>query len=798
MIFNFQKVLRYVFSIVFLFGLLGCDKFLSGKPKKADFFEVKKDNLSCLKELTPKIQAYLKSELNAKEIDASFACLDVTLNEFQMRAQGSVIASAFSDDDIFQIFQTFLSDAKISKEATTDILKLKVALLGGVEKSLTKKEINALRDLLKVLQPELHLLQPYVKLFSFTKSNKINSLENINQGFSQLELSLKKLLAASQVTRTNYSFDDFKLMIRNLNPESYASNSTLGDARKVGTGDLLELINVVKNVLTGSEALKTASDFESVIHSFVEILKLYSMHSEGHTAFELKDSATVSSTLDYIESWFQTFENSLQFKRQGFLSVTTIDALIRKIGDQGFLPADMKSETLIQFYKIILVRVFSQGSDSKISEFRGLNKLHLINFRDELAAFKLYQRFIDQLPFSSPNQKSEPFMTISNIQKNLEAFDFKTELSKSKITSSNQLRLLTIVQELRSEFLSKRPVVYHFDKMVVAANQEIWNQNWRDLTKAIVVKFYARGLLIGWGNAAETRLVEHATLTEADLVKWYEEFKPYGIETKIFDPRSINTGSRSFKEANLFAYSGDGNDRMNYFETVQYLNILASGGNESLTSIQRGFVNAKCNTSEIDVFSQPWNIETCVLKELKSNYKNYFNNLPYLVGFFNRLDEKQFADFYYEAMDVARVNPLMKGKVETADIRNFTILMHYIEAMYASFDLDRNWTFSANEIRSSYPRFKVFATEFAHATSADQLSLFNLEIVQLAGYYCYSQEDLIRESFIYLLYNGVTPGLTDLNIAPCFGKRALIEFSGEVDRKTVIKTFKILKAVLGS
>ena len=70
--------------------------------------------------------------------------------------------------------------------------------------------------------------------------------------------------------------------------------------------------------------------------------------------------------------------------------------------------------------------------------------------------------------------------------------------------------------------------------------------------------------------------------------------------------------------------------------------------------------------------------------------------------------------------------------------------------------------------------------------------------MQALGYGCYSEDDLIKESFIYLVYNGHTPGLTDLNIAPCLGGRSLIDFTGEVDRKTIINTFKILKAVLGS
>ena len=787
MIFKYQLLLNTGLSIVFSLGLLSCDKFLAGKPKKPDFIEVKKDNLKCLNELTTQVQSYLKSESNAQDIEDTFTCLDMTLNEFQMRAQGSQDANIFSQDDIFQIFQTFLADAQISNEATIDILKLKAALLGGSEKSLSKVEITQLRELLKALKPELYLLKPHMKLFAFTKADKIHSKEKIDQGFNQLNLTLKKLLAASQITRSVYSFEDFKRLLNNLQVVGSGSNG------------LLDLITGVKNFLTGSEVLQTTADFESVIDSFVEILRLYSVHTEGHVFFELKDSQTLSEALDYIENWFRIIENSLQFKKQNSIAATTIDALILKIGEQGFLSADLKSETLVQFYKIILVRVFSKGSEGKVSDFTGLNRLHLLNFRNELAAFKLYQSFINQLPFFAFKKTSGTDLTINEIQENLKNFNFKSKLSKTtELDASTQIRLLQSVDELRNEFLSKRPVIYRNDKMVVAANQEIWKQNWRDLTEAVIVKFYARGLLIGWGNASESRLVANATLTEANLVKWYDEFKTIGVEYKVFDPRSINTGSRSFKEANLFPYSADGNERMGFFETVQYLNILSSGGSQTLSEVQSGFAKAGCNTTEIDLFNNPWNNEACVIKDLKLNNKSYFNNLPYLVGFLSRLDDKKFYEFYDQAMEISRVNPLTKGKVETADIRTFIILLYYIEAMYAEFDVDRNWTFSAKEIRWSYPRFKSFATDFAQQTSADQISLFNLDIVKLAGYYCYSQENLIQESFIFLVYNGVTPGLTDLNIAPCFGKRALIDFSGEVDRKTLIKTFKILKAVLGS
>ncbi len=779
------RILTTAAMIVFT---MGCDKFLAGKPKKQDFIEVKKDSLKCLKNLSTQVKSYLNAESTDTDIDTTFACLDTTLAEFQKRAEGSEVANAFNEDDLFQIFKTFLSDANISREATTDLLKLKRGMLGGSENSLTKTEITQLRDLLKVLKPELHLLLPYAKLFQFTSVDKLHSKEHIATGFKQLNVTLKKLLAASQLSRSNYHFDDFKSLLDHL---QFTASKAKGR---------MQLVTDVKNLLTGAESLQSTADFETIIDSLVQILELTSLRTENHVLFEIKDSASLKESVGYLESWIGVLENSLQFKRRGFVSAESIDALITKVVDEKLLPPQLTAGTLVRFYKMILVRTLEKGIAGDLLGFSGVQRIHITNLKREINAFKLYSNFFDSVTFiPAADASGVSRAEISTVQSQLKSFSFKNAMqSRADLDPSEQAKIVKIVDELRTEFLNLRPVVYRFDKIVIAANQESVKQSWHDLTKALFVKFLARGLMLGWGNTTSTRQIEDSYLTEANLVQWYEEFKALGIETKAFDPRSANSGARSFKEANLFSYSADGDNRMNMFESIQYLNILVSGGSTTLAEVKMGLAAANCNLSELDVFEFPWNDEVCALTDFKVNYKYYFNNLPYLVGFLSRLNDQQFTEFYYQAMEVSRVNPAMKGKLETADLRTFTILLHYIEAMYAQFDIDRNWTFSAQEIRGSYPRFKSFATDFAKQTASDQIALFNLPLVQELGYGCYTQEDLIRESFIFLVYKGVTPGITDLNLAPCFGKRALIPFSGEVDRKTIINTFKILKAVLGS
>ena len=772
---------------VLITQMLGCTDFLMGKPKKQDFLEVKKESLTCLKNISTKIKIFLRSEASMEDVDQALGCLDQTLLEFQTRAVGNAEGNAFSTEDMFKIFDQFLHDAKISKEASTDLMKLKSALVGGSELQLTKLEIGQIRDLLQILRPELQQLRPFAHIFSFKKGNHQFSKEEIKTAFTQLGNSFNKLVAATRISRADYHFDDLKKLLLNLQIFNSESNN------------LIDLAGDVKNLLLGFENLQSSSDFQSFIFNVTELLRLYSLQSQGYVVFELKDAARVNDTVEFTEDILKILENSLQYKKTKMISADTIDPLIIKVAEKGYLPVSATAETVIQFYKIIMVRAFDAGIHGNPEAFTGLSKVHFLNIRRELSSFKIYLAAINSLSFPKLSDiNATERIEIKEAQSRLKNYNFRDQLSAlSNHTQSEQELILSAVDELRSEFLSARPVVYRYNKMVIAANQDIWKQSWQDLVGAVYVKFLARSLMIGWGNANESRLVQDAYITEAALIKWYSEFKQFGIEVKLFDPRSINSGAKSFQEANLFSYSADGNDKMSFSETVQYLNMLSTGGGQSLKELRLGLTKAGCNLLENDVFGFPWNNESCTYKEIRKNYRSYFNNLSYLVAFLDQLNDSQFLSYYEAVVGIARNDSNIHGKLESADLRNFLILEHYIEALYAVYDSDQNWVLSAAELRKAFPRFRTFATEFAYKTAKDKIDMFNSTAVKLLGYGCYTEVDLIRESFIYLTYKGTTPGITDLNVAPCLGSRPLIDFSGEIDRKAIINTFKILKDVLG-
>lgn len=776
-----KVVLRNTLLLLLAFLQFSCSEFLKGKPNKDDTINVSKQSVNCVSEVSEKWETFLQSSANEKEIDKAFECIDQTMNEFQTRVEGKADANSFTTEEMQKIFDKFMKGSKITPEATKDLMVLKAAILGGSTEKVTKSEIADLRQYMELIKAETKALMPYVSLFKFKKESSPFSKKMLQDGFGQLNLSLKNLFRASKFSHSEYQFSDLQKLIENLKVLDQEQSSLMTTASKV------------KNLLGGNQALQSEADYATFIDNLTEVLRLYSFHLQGYVKFAIEKPELLNDSVAYIESWIGLLENSLQFKRFKTISVETLDPLIAEVSARGILPIDVKIETLLPFYKVLIVRAFDAGVQADVAAFTGLSKAHFIGMRREMAVFKLYLQMLSSIDGS---QK----VNFSQAQEQARLFDIKKATWLNSYDQSLQRSITSAFEELKAEFLSEKPIQYRLNKMVVSQlKQDLLEQSWQDLVRALYVKMLARELMIGWGTSG-SKMMNQAYLTEAQLIQWYSDFKQFGIEVKAFDPRSANSGGVSFKQANLLTYSADGNELMNFAETTQFLSMLTSGGGQMTSEIQRGFEEAKCQLDEKDVFGNYWVDEKCALTNLRQSYRKYFSNLPTLNAYLSQTSEEQFYPFFIQALEVSRVNPQLAGqKLETADLRNLSILLHSVESLFLAFDKDKNWHLSADEVRAAFPRFRHLAQKYAKDRAKEQIKAFNGRLSQtIGGNGCFSEEDLMRESFVFMVFNGSMPKSSDLRNVPCFTFRDLIKFDGEVGRQKMINTFKILKSVLGS
>lgn len=773
-------------TFILSLALTGCSDFLKGKPTKNEVLEIKQESLSCLKTVSLEVSKFLKSESTQKEIDATFNCITDTLTEFQSRVEGAEDSEAFSAEELFQIFEKFVKDAEISKAATTDLLNLKSALIGGSDQKITKTEISMLKDFIGVVKVEARNILPYAQILTLPEGNKNFSKKMIQDSFLQLNLSLNNLLKASKLHRSGYSFEDFKLLLKNLNLINESHDA------------LIEIANKMNELIIGGQSLVSETDHTHYIQNLTEALKIYMYQRQGYVDFSFANAEGVANTIQFLNEIVDFFESTVQFKKTSLIKVETIDPVLARVHAANIFPLQISLDTTLNFYKAILSRVFGSGLTADLRAFRGLERQHFTNIRRELTVFQIYSEFLAGLANDShlSLQKMKRH-TIAELQAELKKFKPAESLALKKFDREAQIPIIMGVHAIQAQISKPKPPTYRFDKFIIAHNQDIWHQNWQDLMKGLNYMMVSRLMLIGWGESQAIPDMSKAQISEQGIVQWYSEFRSFGIETKAFDPRTENGGLSNLKAANLFTQASNSDNKMNFSETIEQNSILMTAGSVITKEMIAGFTKANCQLSEKDVFGNHWSNEACALQDIKKNYKYYFLNMPYLVGFIKKLNDRQFNEFYELIMQVARNDEKNKGvRLETADVRALSSFLHYIDSLFAVFDANKNGLLSVDEIRASYaPRFKEFATSYAQTTSKDQIEKFKTTM----GYGCYTEDHLVKESFVFLVLHQRTPAQSDFNLLPCnpVYQRELIKLEGSVDRKGIINTFKILKSVLG-
>jgi hypothetical protein len=773
-------------TLILSLFLTGCSEFLKGKPEKKDVLEIKQESLSCLKTVSLEVSKFLKSESTQKEIDATFNCITETLTEFQSRVEGSQESGAFSADELFQIFEKFVKDAQVSRAAVTDLLNLKSALIGGSDQKITKTEISILKDFIAVVKVEAKNILPFAQILTLPVGNKNFSKKMIQDGFLQLNLSLNNLLKASKLHRSDYSFEDFKLLLRNLNLINESHDA------------LIEIANKMNELIIGGQSLTSEADHTHYIRNLTEALKIYMYQRQGYVDFSFANAEGVANTIQFLNEIVDFFESTVQFKKTSLIQVETIDPVLTRVHAANIFPIQLSLDTTLNFYKTILSRVFGSGLAADLRAFRGLERQHFTNIRRELTVFQIYSEFLAGVASDSHlSLQKMKRLTIAELQIELKKFKPAESRALKKFDLESQIQIIMGVQSLQAQMNSPKPPTYRFNKFIIAHNQDIWHQNWQDLMKGLNYMMVSRLMLIGWGDPQSIPDMSKAQISEQGIVQWFSEFRNFGIETKAFDPRTENGGLSNLKAANLFTQASNSDNKMSYAEAIEQNSILMTAGSVISKEMMAGFAKANCQLSEKDVFENQWNNEACALQDIKKNYKYYFLNMPYLVGFLKKMNNQQFDEFYELIMQVARRDAKNKGvRLETADVKALSSFLHYIDSLFAIFDKNKDSLLSVDEIRASYaPRFKEFATSYAQATSKEQIDKFKTTV----GYGCYTQDHLVKESFVFLVLNQRTPAPSDFNLLPCnpVYQRELIKIEGSVDRKGIINTFKILKSVLG-
>lgn len=751
------------FLIVLSIFSAGCSEFLEGKKAEPEVIEFSDQRLVCLKDIPSHLKKFSVGEAQGREVRAGFDCMTEALRTFNKRTFGSE-RNIYSVDEMRRFFgKYFLKENNVTPEFAAELMKIKKALLGGSNQSISKDEIVRLIEILNVVRDEAADLAPHIKVLLSKNDLKKVEWVTITKATAQLRKSLQRLLVNTQIVNSEYSFEDAKKALSGMSEfiqgkEHFAPYDVYSE--------WVPVIEAVKNVLMGKRAhFADIYQWQDSLNTLIDLYELVLKFHYSLSDFKFEEPGKLRYASQFAKQSIELLLNTHQMKVTGRIPVEDIDNLIEKAVPKFALP--VKISSLKKTYRVVLMKILDSERVSSSRSLVGLEKKHLQTLLEELNIWKLQQIFIDSIPYEKmgggvTHAELLAFYGRYNknsiIQKYLAQDDFEQK--------SLQRAWMDFGEVLKSPYI----VSYNNQgRLIIDHRQGLLKQRWASLTKANIIRTLSRLLTLGYGDNTRGPL-SAAVLSERGLVSWYEDFNEIGLDLKIFDPRSVKSGERSFLEANFFTFSGNGDQFMSQRETYEFVSTLFAAGLSISNAVSEHMIKARCAIVEKDIFGKPFMREACVKEQLRKHIGVYFNNMPAMVSYIQSLKPTQWDELYKHLFAASTVVNQKAGFVETANIRSMVTILHYVEAVMVVYDKDKNQQLSLGEVYSAAPRFTPFFRTISDTKS----------------------EMLLKEGFAYFVFKGKIPGATDLAQFQWEKLRGL----EDVNRLNIMRLFGTLKEQL--
>jgi hypothetical protein len=424
---------------------------------------------------------------------------------------------------------------------------------------------------------------------------------------------------------------------------------------------------------------------------------------------------------------------------------------------------NIKPMSVKKVYRAILLKMLDPERKKDTRGFLGLELKHLATLQREFKTWRLMQSFVDNVPYSEKTGAVAQAQVVAAYG----AFDKDYVIDRGLSDDFyEQQALRNSWADYGQLIQNKMPVLFNAQgQMYIAGNAALTGQTWKSLSKANLMRALARMLVVGYGDNVDGPM-SAAGLSKDGLVQWYDDFKEFFLDLGAFDPRSGNSGARSFLEANFFTFSGNGDEVMDQSETFEFVSTLFAAGLGTSESLQKA-LTPLCAMEQKDVFGKPFLKQDCFKSELKNKFDIYFANMPGMAAFIKSLDPKKYDEFFNYLLVAGGTPDQKEGFIDTANVRTMVTILHYVENLVALYDADQNQSLSLNEVYAASPRFMSFLKTVSTTTN----------------------ETFLKEGFAYLVFKGGIPGASDL---------AAFQFSkvvgvGEASRMNILRIFGTLK-----
>lgn len=611
---------------------------------------------SCLSGFSAKVSGYLDGTREAQDIQGLGQCLDQALGTFVTKTRGAR-AGVYSSEELRTFLNKFFTaDSPIPQPLFAEFMKVKQAAVGGETTGFTDDEISKTRVDLKSLTAALVALAPVTP-------DTVRSFSG----------ALASILEGSQ---HSYDLADGKALLKEL--EHWSANTTVKQAYDNFSWAKAAYILLFPS---GGPAQKIqAQDWRGVLDAAADAYEVhwYVTRATGSPAPWNRGRAR--------EEWLEVARRArlalqkVANRSQGqVLQFATLNRALETVYPKTLqLFGDTVSTTNVEtFISLVFGKLLGPGKGVREA---GIDSPLLDRALSLAENFSSAQAFLE-----------EKF-----------AGHGLGRIAPADFFGTDAQGILSDLSSVASKLPGSLDPQQTGDLVLPgSANQvpygmgltEFEDLLWRENVASTIIHGYA-------GSAPGEQAPVPRSLLEGELVQLYMDARPLGLELKLFDPVDLSAPSKRFRDASIFLFPSNGDERLDLAETTELIRYLITG--KKLGDSAHRSVANHCQTGPLDPYGFVTIEPNCYRREYYGHVSTFWAALPASKRYYASLSSANQAEYGRLLEQVARKKTDPQAWFDSDDSESIATLAEYVETFFTRFDRNGDGQLSGQELEAVY------------------------------------------------------------------------------------------------
>lgn len=662
----------WLLLVIAVFALLSCSFFFDKKEVLTEFNYVNDDSTSCIGGANRGIQKYFDikevAPITDQEIDSISHCYERAIQSFITHTKSGREASEnYSAENIELLINKFHPEVQITVEKISFYLRIKQFFFGGTVDSVSKKELKNLLSVVPAISKTLKVLRPHREIIYYKQTLKRDeaSYKIFMNSFRTLAEQANILLQALEPYSGSRKID----LIEVIRKFYISDNVDYADAA-VGfknlvinsSGPFLDRQDFPLLIQQSIEAGKALSEFYYFVQDeyiFTNIGFILSFPTriqaqlQNARVFDAESLKTLEAVKDIFDTGEEILLRSAEVSKSKQIPIERIQEFLVSLQSAGFLSDTLGAEPLTSFISELSKTYLDPGA-APSSEITPEKLKYLKKMMDK---WFYRQNYINSNLIRDGSGKIKYPLTQDELNANPEFLNWLEIFKQSSVHQWNR---------------DHRVVFSEVDEGISYEEMTVAN------SLAILIELFMRPFNLDKKN------ITHLEITANQTQQIYEVMRILGVEMKIMDSRSYDSGERSFMEANNFTSRSRVDSHVDFLEAFDLLSISLSAA--GLADYIYNSFDGKCKGDYLDVHNYTISKVGCFRAEFFKNFSDYFNHLETVNRYWEKINYGQRLDFIHTLESAARGGIFDGKNIDIGEIRMMVSILYYLESIFYRFE----------------------------------------------------------------------------------------------------------------